>query len=68
MKQLDYTCIVPSNRENGAEDTSSYLTCDDGSKPLCTLSILNVLAEHPVSAARQVSFRRACALPPCRFA
>ncbi|MDK1389253.1 chitooligosaccharide deacetylase NodB [Sinorhizobium sp. 7-81] len=50
MKQLNCKCEVPSFSADGTEDRRVYLTFDDGPNPLFTPEILDLLAEHRVSA------------------
>ncbi|TAW62108.1 chitooligosaccharide deacetylase NodB [Rhizobium ruizarguesonis] len=49
MKRRAYISEVPFD-EAGSDDRSIYLTFDDGPNPHCTGQILDVLAEHSVSA------------------
>ncbi|UVC15477.1 chitooligosaccharide deacetylase NodB [Mesorhizobium onobrychidis] len=50
MKRLDYICEVLGDGTDGTEERSVYLTFDDGPNPVWTPEILDLLAQHRVSA------------------
>ncbi|AZO03912.1 MULTISPECIES: chitooligosaccharide deacetylase NodB [unclassified Mesorhizobium] len=50
MKPLDYICEGQSDNADGTAERSVYLTFDDGPNSFFTPQILNVLAQHQVTA------------------